>query len=532
MKKQLLSVLLALPFFASAQFVENFDSSTSTPSGWTVINGGDTETFIFIEGAPGSAFTQKNAAQINYSTPAHDDYLVTPAITVTANVNDRLTFWVKNQDPAYVENYDVRISTTTPTAAAFTTTLIANGPAPNTWTQQSIDLTPYLGQTVYIGLHATSADKFRLLFDNVVSDSPNNGLQAPGCVSLTTPANGATGIDPANPINFTWDVAASGGQTEYYELYLDTNPSPTTRYNNYSATSASVTGLNTGATYYWKVVGKNAAGASTGCSQMFSFTTKADPFSPYCSTGLLYSSGVEPITNVKLQEINNTSSALTSSVPLENFISQVATLEQGKTYTISFQGNTDGNYTDNFILFIDWNQNGSLADSGEQFFGSTATKVQLVNSTGVDGKTASGTFTVPATATLGNTRMRVKKNFGGTSFYLSPCYSSGTTVGATSGTAGFGQAEDYTVKIIAPVLATSETAKERVSVYPNPFVDILKISDIKGVKSVSVADASGRQVQTLEPAKELDLSSLQAGVYVISLHHENGSVKSYKVIKK
>lgn len=74
--------------------------------------------------------------------------------------------------------------------------------------------------------------------------------------------------------------------------------------------------------------------------------------------------------------------------------------------------------------------------------------------------------------------------------------------------------------------------KSKLSVYPNPFTDVLKISDVKGVKSVSVNDISGRQVKTLAPSAELNLSSLKSGLYIVNLQMEDGSVKSFKTIKK
>ena len=74
--------------------------------------------------------------------------------------------------------------------------------------------------------------------------------------------------------------------------------------------------------------------------------------------------------------------------------------------------------------------------------------------------------------------------------------------------------------------------KTNISVYPNPFTDVLKISDVKGVKSVSVNDISGREVKTLAPAAELNLSNLKSGLYIVNLKMEDGSVKSFKAIKK
>ncbi|RAR49060.1 T9SS-dependent choice-of-anchor J family protein [Flavobacterium lacus] len=276
MKKITLFFLLFFGFVASAQFSENFDAATTAPPGWTVINGGGANGFIFGVGAPGSAFSAPNAAQINFNATAHDDYLVTPAITVTAGLNDRLTYYVKNQDPLFVESYEVKLSSTTPTADAFTVTVTPVAEAPNVWTQFTIDLTPYLGQTIYIGFHAVSADQFRLLFDDVVNDTPP--ALAPNCATLTTPANGAVDA-PYLSLNLAWSAPAAGAPAASYDVYLDTNIDPTTLLGNQTALTRTVTDLLPETTYYWKVVAKNSAGDAVGCS-VFSFTTMTIP--GYC----------------------------------------------------------------------------------------------------------------------------------------------------------------------------------------------------------------------------------------------------------
>jgi hypothetical protein len=174
MKKITLAVITILGtiFNTFGQFSEGFEGSTSAPAGWSVINGGDANTFLFIVGAAGAAHSGTQCAQIFYSATAHDDYLVTPQIVVTAGVNDRITYFVKNQDPAYVEAYEVKLSTTTAVpASAFSVVLTPIANAPNTWTQFTLDLTAYIGQSVYVGFHAVSADKFKLYFDDIVNDS-------------------------------------------------------------------------------------------------------------------------------------------------------------------------------------------------------------------------------------------------------------------------------------------------------------------------------------------------------------------------
>lgn len=512
MKKLLLAMLFAAPFVVNAQFNENFDAGTTAPAGWSVINGGDTNTFIFGPGAPGSALSQPNAAQINYSTAAHDDYLITKAITVTAGVNDRLYYFVKNQDPLYVESYDVKLSTTVATAAAFTTTLTASALAPSIWTQFSLDLTSYVGQTVYIGFHSTSTDQFRLLFDDVVSGTMPT--VAPGCAALLTPADGATKVEYAS-VTFTWTPSAGA---EYYEIYADTNPNPTTKLGIAVNPTFTAADLPAGSTVYWKVVAKNGAGEATGCS-IFSFETTANPYAPYCGP-VDYASGVEPITSVNFGGMTNTSDAATGGTNShELFLDKIANVSQGATLPIVLQGNTDGPYIDRFIVFIDWNQNGNFADAGETYFDTTALTID--SSTGVDAISANGSIAVPANATLGNTRMRVKKTYSDNA-YPDPCAAGGFD---------YGQSEDYTVFVSA--LAVSDTSKNQMSVYPNPVKDVLNITKADSkITETSVYSMDGKLVKSVAGDQtSIRMSDLAPGAYLVKVKTSTVE-KSFKIIKK
>ncbi len=234
--------------------------------------------------------------------------------------------------------------------------------------------------------------------------------------------------------------------------------------------------------------------------------------------------GDEPITLVNFAGINNTSSSdAYVGNSHEYFLSQTATVTQGNSYNITLKGNTGGNYENTFVVFIDWNQNGSLNDPGEVY----EVTQTIQNSSGTDAIQAVHSIAVPATALPGNTRMRIKKTDSDFTDpdVIDPCEGG-----------YYGQAEDYTVNVVASSLSTNELAKKNASlkVYPNPVTDILNIESQSKVKSISVFDATGRNVLTSEINQtkfNVDLSKLTSGSYIVTVQTENGS-QSAKVIKK
>ena len=173
MNKKLLLLLALMPFIGFTQFTQNFDAGTTIPAGWSVINGGDTGTWIIVDFSSSTTIAANsgtNAAAIGYGSTAHADYLVTPSISVIAGVSDNLSFWGRSRDASYPETISVRISTTTPTAAAFTNVLAASiAPASGTaFYQYQYDLSAYVGQTIYIGFYSSTTDMFYFDLDDVV----------------------------------------------------------------------------------------------------------------------------------------------------------------------------------------------------------------------------------------------------------------------------------------------------------------------------------------------------------------------------
>jgi len=103
----------------------------------------------------------------------------------------------------------------------------------------------------------------------------------------------------------------------------------------------------------------------------------------------------------------------------------------------------------------------------------------------------------------------------------------------------FGSGTDGQFKVAAydtTVLAANEVkgnAKDGIKLYPNPFAEILNISDAANVKNVVVTDIAGRLVKTIaNPVKELHLGELKQGTYLVTLEMKDGSKQTIKAIKK
>ncbi|MFP7656015.1 T9SS type A sorting domain-containing protein [Chryseobacterium proteolyticum] len=93
--------------------------------------------------------------------------------------------------------------------------------------------------------------------------------------------------------------------------------------------------------------------------------------------------------------------------------------------------------------------------------------------------------------------------------------------------------DNFTVE--SAQLSTSEVNanKKTVNVHPNPFKDVLYISDTKDVKAVTVTDVAGRLVKTIEnPTKEINLSTLNSGLYFVNIQFKDGSKTTVKAIKQ
>ncbi len=88
------------------------------------------------------------------------------------------------------------------------------------------------------------------------------------------------------------------------------------------------------------------------------------------------------------------------------------------------------------------------------------------------------------------------------------------------------------IKFIAAPLGTNDFTKVENSIQltPNPVTDMLNINTEDTIQKISVTDLLGRTVLTPSASKEINLSELTKGVYIISVATDKG-VTNKKIIK-
>lgn len=318
-------------------------------------------------------------------------------------------------------------------------------------------------------------------------------------VAPTAPSALAASGTTATTTNLTWTAATDNVAVTGYDIYQGA-----TLKGSSTTTSYTVTGLTALTAYTFTVKAKDAAGNISVASNAVNVTTTAATISYCASKG--NSTTDERIGKVVFGTINNTS---TGTAGYENYTSISTNATRGTAYTITITPTwTSTVYSEGYAVFIDYNQDGDFADSGETVWTkatSTAT-------------TATGAITIPATATLGTTRVRVSMKYNG--------------IPTSCETFSYGQVEDYSINIGASgaivnqeigagLIETTETS--RFALYPNPVADELNVSLTNNTGySFRITNTLGQQVSSGQLSENpIDVSALNTGVYIIELNNGN-----------
>ena len=342
---------------------------------------------------------------------------------------------------------------------------------------------------------------------------------ADGTYSMVVTANGIAS-DPVSlvigcqpPTNLTalsltstsavlsWDVPG-GSSVASYKLSYKVGTASTFTTVTVHNLPYTLTGLTANTGYKYKVQSVCDGNAKSDYSLLSSFKTLHNGEVSYCT--ISGSTGFEFINQVSIRSIKNTSG---DNGGYGDYSALSTNLAIGSSQSIKLvPGFYEGAYKEYWEVYIDYNHNGWFGDAGEKV------------ATGHRSTALTATFTVPLSATIGSTRMRVVMHFD--SFLKSTC-----------GNFSDGEVEDYTVNITGAgvVGATSQaSAVSSILVVPNPVKSysataVLNLTK-QGNTSLSITDLTGRvlfktDVTDLHVGKNTvalnGLSKLTNGVFMI-----------------
>lgn len=319
-----------------------------------------------------------------------------------------------------------------------------------------------------------------------------------GCCTTPTGLTATPITFTSASINFTAVPAASS----YNVRYKETSAS-TWNVVNITTVPYTLVGLDS-CTNYEVQVQTVCSSTTTAFSASANFNTAGCGFcedTPYCAS----SGGSvddEYLAKVQLEDINRTSGPDDGYI----FTGQTTNLLRNGTYTISLTpGFTSGTFNEYFMAWIDYNQNGTFESPSERIYTSGAGVSTAVT----------GTFTVPATASFGPTRMRVTMKFYGVGDMTAP---------TACMNFNYGEVEDYCINING-TNATDDVlngAAVVYAVYPNPasasvLVDVYNYNEFAdGKNTLTIFNAIGEAVSTVvinQKSTEIDLSGFSNGIY-------------------
>lgn len=97
---------------------------------------------------------------------------------------------------------------------------------------------------------------------------------------------------------------------------------------------------------------------------------------------------------------------------------------------------------------------------------------------------------------------------------------------------------DYNVilddfQIVQGTLAVSDIKKKESEIYPNPFKDVIHLDNSETISFLTITDFSGRIVKTItQVAKDIKLSELKKGNYILTIDYKDGRKNQTKLIKE
>ena len=230
----------------------------------------------------------------------------------------------------------------------------------------------------------------------------------------------------------------------------------------------------------------------------------------YCAAGSL-ATDYEYISNVAVGPINNQMSEKGMG-GYEDYTSRIMTIHKPSYNNITVSV-TDPLFSDQLLIWIDWNMDAIFSDTAERVY--------------VSATTGSYTYVAnvlpPVDALLGITRMRIRLHNTTSNANYTPC-----------GFSANGEVEDYTVDVVPTVGTPSFIKSRKILLYPNPVLNQLNV-EIEGSSEkirCEILNSMGQKVfsSNLNGKTSIDMTQFSDGFYLIKF--ETGGYFLYRKFVK
>jgi hypothetical protein len=426
-------VTIAPPVFAPV-YTEDFESITANnqlPNCMTGTNmSAATRTYITNQTFGTNHTTGGSKFGIFHYTPAGTNAFFTPDFTFQAGKTYLFSFWYRGTDNTNTYSSFGAYYGRANSVAAMVNPIGTATPTGNTYREFRQYFTPTVTGTYYIGIVGTHT---ATLTNRYISIDDLGLRELPACTGK--PAAGV--VSPVSPcVNQSFTLTTTGGTSPFTvgNLTYQWQDSSNAGWLNSVGASTNATLITTvaAATKYRLIVTCTATGlADTSAA----YLVNPAPFiGCYCTPVYATGAAVNSITNVRLKDLNNTSTAIapwySDFAPSQPATVRIPTLTMGVADTVFIKHST--NATNYSGVWIDFNHSGSFETSEFYTLGTNA---------GANGE-ARIPIQVPVGAKVGITRMRIR---GGDRAVIRPAMACNATGSA------FGEAEDYLVNVRYPL---------------------------------------------------------------------------------
>ncbi|WP_312090028.1 T9SS-dependent choice-of-anchor J family protein [Chryseobacterium sp.] len=480
-------------------YVQNFDGVTapSLPSCTTAVNyglGNIWKTQDISQSSTVPAGFNGNALNYSYNSnePA-DTWFFTQGINLTAGVNYRIKYKFSNAT-GYQYNEKMKVAYGNTNNAAGMTNLLRDYPSVigGVITNDFVDFTPATTGVYYFGFQAYSDEDMNQIYLDDINIDLKPACSEPSSSSITNLTyNTAT-------LNWSSVSPVPGVGYEYYVSTVNTAPTAGTVT---SATSVNLPSVVANTTYYYWI---RTNCTTTSNSNWITGTFKTPPVNDNCSNATTLIPGANfaqnSVVGTTFGATLTSDATATTACQTTRYADTWYKVVVPASGSITIETNSDaGSSVTDTVLGVYSGSCGSLVEIG------------CDDDSSDDGSFSKLSLTSANSITPGETLLIGVWNYSATN----------------NGT--------FKVSAYDTSLSTSEVVKTKndIKVYPNPFTDVLNISDIKNVKSISVMDVAGRLVKSFEkPTANLQLSELNSGMYLVVLHMNDGTKQTVKAIKK